>query len=210
MKLFLASEAKHPETVKRLEEFVGGFAGKKIAYIPTAANGERWESWKDGGSWNLVNNIDAHVDLILLEENSSDTLVNKLAVSDIIWVAGGMVGYLAYWARRCSLDLYLKDVLQNKVYVGSSAGSMLLCNDSNIATWDFVDNERGASDIKPLGLVDFDIYPHYEESLLPQIKENYKGKKLYLLKNGEEIIVEDGGGSYNVKISVIGEERILT
>lgn len=204
MKLFLASEAKHPETVKRLEKFVGGFAGKKIAYIPTAANGERWESWKDGGSWNLVNNIEAQVDLVLLEESANNTLlVNKMSDADIIWVAGGMVGYLSYWARRCSLDIFLKEILKDKIYVGSSAGSMLLCNDSNIATWDFVDNERGAADIKPLGLVDFDIYPHYEESLLPKIKENYKGNKLYLLKNGEEIIVEDD------KMSVIGVERII-
>jgi hypothetical protein len=40
MKLFLASEVKHPDSLKKLEEYVGGFTNKKIAYIPTAANGE--------------------------------------------------------------------------------------------------------------------------------------------------------------------------
>lgn len=40
--------------------------------------------------------------------------------------------------------------------------------------------------------------------LYEKIKENYKGDKLYLLKNGEEIIVEDD------KITVVGEERIIS
>jgi len=39
-RLFLASEAKHPESMQKLEDFVGGLKSKKIAYIPTAANGE--------------------------------------------------------------------------------------------------------------------------------------------------------------------------
>jgi len=55
-----------------------------------------------------------------------------------------------------------------------------------------------------MGLVDFDIFPHFQDELLPKIKEKYKGDKLYLLKDGEEIIVEDG------KVTVIGEERIIT
>ncbi len=210
MKLFLASEAKHPDTLKKLDSYVGGLKGKSIAYIPTAANGMKWDSWREGGSWKMINDIGAKVELILLEENANDILIDKLVNKDIIWFAGGLVGYLSYWVRRCSLDLYLKDNLKDKICVGSSAGSMLFCNDSEMATWEFVDNERGASDIKTLGLVDFDIYPHYEEHLLPQIKERYKGKKLYLLKNGEEIIVEGDKSAGGVKITVVGEERIIS
>ncbi|MBU0569850.1 hypothetical protein KKB40_03645 [Patescibacteria group bacterium] len=55
MKLFLASEAKHPESMEKLEEFVGGLKGKKIAYIPTVANGEEpYGTWKKGTTYNLV------------------------------------------------------------------------------------------------------------------------------------------------------------
>ncbi len=52
MKLFLAAEAKHPESIKKLEKFIGkDLKGLKVVYIPTAANGEDgWESWKKGGS----------------------------------------------------------------------------------------------------------------------------------------------------------------
>lgn len=206
MKLFLASEAKHPDTIKKLEEYVGGLKGKSIAYIPTAANADGgWGSWKSGGSWNLVQNINAKVKLIQLEEYHNDSVVSEIMGSDIVWFAGGMPGYLMYWVRRCHLDEHLKDILDNgTVYVGSSAGSMIVGQSLEVASWDFVDEERGSESIKTIGLVDFDIFPHYEESLLTKIKENYKGKKLYLLKNGEEIIVDDGN------IKVIGEERIIS
>jgi dipeptidase E len=204
MRLFLASEAKHPDTMKKLEEYVGGLDGKSIAYIPTAANGEKWESWKDGGTWNLVQTLNIKLDKVLLEDYGNDSVLEKIINKDIVWFAGGMVGYLLYWMKRCSLDKHLEKILQKTIYVGSSAGSMVLCkNTTDIATWGFVDNELGASEIKPLGIVDFDIYPHFEENLFDQIKQNYKGNKLYLLKNGEEIIVEDG------KVRVIGEERII-
>ena len=110
-----------------------------------------------------------------------------------------------YWLRRTRLDKHLKEVLgQGTLYVGSSAGSMITAKDLNITEWYSGENEYGASVIPGLGLVDFDIYPHYEDSLYEQVKEKYMGKKLYLLKNGEEIIVEDG------KVRVIGEERIIS
>ncbi|QQG41131.1 MAG: Type 1 glutamine amidotransferase-like domain-containing protein [Candidatus Woesebacteria bacterium] len=205
MRLFLASEAKHPDSIKKLEEYLGGFKDKSIAYIPTAANGERWESWKDGGSWSLLNSLDIKLEKILLEDYGNDSVIEKIANKDVVWFAGGMVGYLLYWMKRCSLDNAMADILKKTVYVGSSAGAMVLCpNSTEIATWSFVDNELGANEISPLKVVDFDIYPHYEESLYEKIKENYNGKKLYLLKNGEEIIVENG------RVTVIGEERIIS
>ncbi len=205
MKLFLASEVKHHDTFKKLDEYVGGLKGKKISYIPTAANGQKWESWKDGGSWRLVNSLDIKLNKILLEDYGNESVISELIDSDIVWFAGGMVGYLLYWMKRCSIDKNISKLLKKVIYVGSSAGSMVLCKTAtHIASWEFVDNEIGARELSSLGVVDFDIFPHYDESLLSKIKANYKGKKLYLLKNGEEIIVEDN------KVTVIGEERIIT
>ncbi len=206
MKLFLASEAKHPESVKKLSEFVGGFEGKSIAYIPTAANGEQgWESWKNGGSWKLINTLNAKITLVELEKYRTTNVVEVLQGNDIIWVSGGMPGYLMYWLKSTGLDKSLRSILdQGSIYVGSSAGAMVTGNNLDVATWGFVDNDLGAEHMAGLGLVDFDIYPHYEDSLYEQIKSKFKGNKIYLLKNGEEIIVEDGN------IQVIGEERIIT
>ncbi len=206
MRLFLASEAKHPDSIKKLDEYVGGLKGKSIAYIPTAANGEGgWESWISGGSWNLLQTLDVDLTIIELEKYRDESVVKEIKGKDIVWFAGGVPGYLMYWVKRCYLDKHLRKVLdEGTLFVGSSAGAMIAGKSLQVASWGFVDGERGSDEIKPLNLVDFDIFPHYEENLLPKIKENYKGNKLYLLKNGEEIIVEDD------KITVVGEERIIT
>jgi dipeptidase E len=208
MRLFLASRFTDPKTVEKLSDYIGGYKNKKIAYIPTAANGEEgWEHWKEknDGSWKFINTLGAIVRPIVLEEYRNDSVIKELSGNDIIWFAGGMPGYLMYWIRRCGIDLHIKNLLDNgAMYFGGSAGAMVAGKTLDISSWGFVDSERGSEEIKPMGLVDFDIFPHFQDELLPKIKEKYKGDKLYLLKDGEEIIVEDG------KVTVIGEERIIT
>ena len=204
MKLFLASEAKHPESLKALEEFVGRFKNKSIAYIPTAANGECWGSWQEGGTWKLLQTLDSNVTLIQLEDYWNTDPLKMLQGKDIIWFGGGQCGYLMYWIRRTQLDLHIKKLLDSgSIYVGSSAGSMITGKNLDTVEWYIGEQEHGASIIPGLGLVDFDIYPHFEDSEYEQIKKLYKRKKLYLLKNGEEIIVE------NQIVRVIGEERMI-
>jgi len=205
MKLFLASYIRHPDSIKSLEKFVGGFVGKTIAYIPTASNGETgWESWKQGGSWEMINNLNAKVRLVVLESFRNKSVLNELQNVNVILFAGGVPGYLMYWIRRCEIDKNIENILKsNTIFVGSSAGAMIAGQSLEISEFGFVDGEIGAKEIKPLSLVDFDIYPHYDEKDLPQIKKLYTGKKMYLLKNGEQIIV-DGD-----KIIVEGEERII-
>ena len=107
MKLFLASRFNNPLTIKKLDDFLGGIKGKKIAYIPTAANGEEgWEYWKtkEGGSWQLVNTLGAEVKAVVLEEFGNESVVNELKGQDVIFFAGGMPGYLMYWIKRCGID----------------------------------------------------------------------------------------------------------
>ena len=194
MRLFLASEAKHPDSIEKLKTFVGGFAGKTIAYIPTAANGEEpFGSWKENsGTWKLVQTLGAKVTPVQLEDYKNASAIDVVRDQDVIWVAGGQPGYLMYWMRRCELDRALPELLKTSLYVGSSAGSMVTARKLNTTEWYFGEGEPGAIVIPGLGLVDFDIYPHYEESQLEYIKAHYRGKKLYLLKNGEEVVVEDG------------------
>jgi peptidase E len=205
MKLFLASEVKHPDTIAELKQFIGGFRGKKIAYVPTAANGEEsFGSWQQGGTWQLVQTLGADVTPIQLEDYKNSSVIDLFRGRDILWFAGGYPGYLMYWIRRCQLDKVLPELLKTSLYVGSSAGGMVTAPDIKITEWYSGEEEYGAGVIPGLSLVNFDVWPHYEENMLPDIKKHYRGKKLYLLKNGEEVIVEDA------IVKVIGEERIFT
>lgn len=206
MKLFLASEAKNEATIEKLRNYIDGFAGKTIAYIPTAANGEEtfgiWE--KNSSTWLLVQTLGAKVTAVQLEDYKNSSVISELKNKHILWFAGGQPGYLMYWIRRCELDKALPELLENSLYVGSSAGSMVTSKHLGTSEWYIGESEPGASYIPGLGLVDFEIYPHYDDPLYDQIKSHYKGNKLYLLKNGEEILVE------NDKVKVLGEERIIT
>jgi peptidase E len=205
MRLFLASEAKNEATIKKLGDYIGGFKDKTIAYIPTAANGEEpFGSWKENSTtWLLVQTLGARVTGVQLEDYKNSSVVNELKNKDILWFAGGYPGYLMYWIRRCELDKALPELLEKSLYVGSSAGSMVTSRHLGTTEWYLGEGEPGASAIPGLGLVDFEIYPHYDESMYDEIKKRYMGRKLYLLKNGEEVLVE------GEKVKVLGEERIL-
>lgn len=205
-RLFLASEGKHPETIKKLEKFIGGVKGKSIAYIPTAANGENpYDEWRtESPTWKLVNTLGAKVEAVVLEEYKNKSVLERLKGKDILWFTGGFSGYLMYWVRRCEIDKHLDELLESgSVYVGSSAGSMVCSKTLEIAEVFVGEEEKGAGVIPGLGLIDFDFYPHYEDSLLPIIKKVWKGGDLYLVKDGEVVTIEDN------KVTVLGEKRIL-
>lgn len=203
-RLFLASQLKDPITYPELEKYVGGFSGKTLAYIPTAANAEGMDSWKNSESWNLVQTSEASLKIVELEKYSNSSVAKDLKGIDILWVAGGFCGYLMYWMRRCEMDLIIPDLLESgTIYTGSSAGGMVAGQSLQVAEWYPTDLERGAAFIPSLKLVDFDIYPHYEDSMLDEVTKHHQGGKFYLLKNGEHIVVEDG------KLTIFGEERVI-
>lgn len=203
MKLFLAAEAKHPTSLEKLEAFVGGLNGKKIAYIPTAANGEYYGAWKDGGSIKAASALGAQLEIVELEDTCYKDVISPIRNADILWMAGGMTGYLLYWIRRTELDKALPQILQDTIYVGSSAGSMICSATQEVGEWFLAEPEPGARLIPGLGLIDFEIYPHYEDELYDQINQLWTSGKLYLIKNGEVITV------VNDKIEVLGQELII-
>lgn len=205
MKLFLASEAKHPESIKKLKTFVGGdLNDKKVVYIPTAANGEYFGSWKVGESIKVAKSLTSKFKIIELEDYYKENIFTQIETADILWFAGGAVGYLLYWMRRAELDKKLPEILEKgTIYVGSSAGSMACAKTQYCAEWYLGAEEHGASLIPGLGLIDFEIYPHFEDEKLQEIKKLWKEGELYLLKNGEVITVVNG------KVKVLGEKRIL-
>jgi dipeptidase E len=202
----LAAEAKNPRSLVKLKKYIGGsFEGKKIAYIPTAANGEFYGSWKGGESIQEVLSLGAEVKVVELESCVYQDIYPQIRGCDILWMAGGQSGYLLYWIRRSMLDKKLNEILdEGTIYVGSSAGSMVCSRTQYASEWFIGEPEPCASLYPGLGLIDFEIYPHYEDELLPQIKKLWTKGELYLLKNGEVIIVEDD------KVEVLGKKRILS
>lgn len=87
--------------------------------------------------------------------------------------------------------------------MGSSAGSMICASTQYSSAWYLQEPEPGADLVPGLGLVDFEIYPHYDEVELPEIEKRWEKGKLCLLKNGE--VITNAGG----KVTILGEERFI-
>lgn len=207
MKLLLTSEGTHPKTLEKLNDYITGFSKKRILYIPTAANGYKMGDWKTWLSQEVLPTLGADIEYLELENYKDLDLESKVLESDIVWIGGGLGGYLLYWIRRSNFDLYLESFFKKGgVYIGSSSGSMI-CSKTSIAGEYYIgDEERGCRFIPGLGYIDFEIYPHFTKEKEPEIKEMWEkyGKgKLALLKDGDIILKE------NDKVSFLGEEYFL-
>jgi peptidase E len=108
-----------------------------------------------------------------------------------------------YWMIRCGLDKALPDLLEKSIYVGSSAGSMVCSKTLKLGALYPDEYDRNGFYLPGLGFVDFEIYPHYEDELLPTIKKVWRDGDLCLLKNGEAITMVGD------KIDFLGEKRFL-
>jgi dipeptidase E len=83
--------------------------------------------------------------------------------ADVLLVNGGDALYLSYWMRKSGLADLLPS-LSDTVYVGFSAGSMVLT--PRIGE-DFVQWKPPTGDDSTLGVVPFSIFPHVDHELLP-------------------------------------------
>jgi dipeptidase E len=89
--------------------------------------------------------------------------VPLVEATDVLLVNGGNTLYLAGWMRQSGLaDLFPR--LQETVYVGLSAGSMVMCPGMDEEfRW-----QPTTADGQTLGLVDFEIFPHLDHPDLPE------------------------------------------
>jgi dipeptidase E len=84
--------------------------------------------------------------------------------TDALLVGGGDVLYLCYWMRQSGLADLLPSLRHETVYVGVSAGSMVMA--PNVGE-DFVCWKPPTGGDRALGLVDFSMFPHLDHENLP-------------------------------------------
>ena len=197
-KLFLTSSAS---TV--LHDVVNYFdkpvPGLKVAFIDTASEAERGDlAWLDDDRDALVKQgfdvFDYSVTGKSYEEVSA-----ALATIDVLFVAGGNTFYLLEQANKCNFKKVVQNLLERDVvYIGSSAGSLLVCPNINPIT--FFDDPSKASELKSydaLNLVDFIMFPHwgherFKERQMKSLESIYaEDYKIILLRDTQYIFVED-------------------
>ncbi len=158
--------------------------------------------------WNRFHTLDLHS----LAHWPKALLRRDLDETDALIVGGGNEFYLSYWMQQSGLfDLLPKWLEQGKVYVGESAGSMVVTAALNY------DRERleresyyhddqydegqlkESGSARTLGLVDFIIRPHIQTDVFPQATlENVAqwaakaGRPCYALDDQSALKIVDG------------------
>jgi len=220
MKLLLTSGGITNDTIaKALEELVGKPAkDTKIGFIPTAANSERGDK-----EW-LINDLHCikergyFVDIIELTALTPDAVLKALEDKDVIFVGGGNTFYLSYWLQKSGLFKILPELLKTKVYVGISAGSMIM-GDSLVLSSQAQNNPQafededydlavsmGEASGKTLCIAPLIFRPHLNSRWAPNARNEIISKKVakltdrvYALDDNSALKIIDG------KIEVVSE-----
>lgn len=164
MKLVLCSEGfSTPNTVQACVELVG----KPQDQIRVAIINEGFAVEKGGKRWVLDNlndvskNFPAELDIVNLLALPIEEVENRINNCDVIFVVGGNTDYLMHVYNKTGFTKLLPKLLETKVYVGSSAGSMVLGKRVSTAAYQEIYGEDDDFDITEyMGLVDLAIKPH--------------------------------------------------
>ena len=152
----------------------------KVAFITTAAldRGDENPSWLEYYRKELREFGIIDIEDIDLRKFNKQTLREKLQNKDIIYVNGGNTYYLIKYVKENGFGELLPKLLdQDKLYVGVSAGSVIMGPDISLASWTPNDedvNQSYVNNSKGLSIVPFAIWPHFIESDEIVIQEKTK------------------------------------
>lgn len=104
------------------------------------------------------------LELTALPSMKKELWLTKLQEADALLVGGGDCQYLCYWMKQSGLSELLPSLLSNTVYVGLSAGSMIMTSYGTT----YGNHTLPAESDKSLGFVDFAIHPHLEHEWFPE------------------------------------------
>lgn len=143
-----------------------------------------------GGTFRIVN-------LLALNPKQIEA---ELRVVDVVFVSGGHTDYLMSVFEASGLAAMLPKLLNNLVYVGSSAGSMILGRRISTEAYQRIYGEDGTYGVsKYLEIVNFAMKPHLGSTFFPntrlpnlqEVADTFDGV-MYALPDNSALIVEDG------------------
>lgn len=208
MRLLLTSAGiTNQKIASALIKLVGRNEEIKVGFIPTAANVEVGEKgWFIDQLKNLQNYGFTWIDIVDISAPQVDWK-SRLEGVDVIFVSGGNTFHLLDQVRKTGFDKWLKSNLENKVYVGVSAGSILTTPSIAVCTIAPSDeNLPGIQDLGGLNLVNFEVEPHCDEIRFKTMEEYSKTTKgkLYALDDKSAVSISDS----EVEVISEGEWRL--
>ena len=161
-------------------------ASKKVLYVTTAVDGEE----SDDKHWMNLEYLTI-LALGIKEENITEYKIGEeidYKEFDIMYMMGGNTFYLLDMIRKYNFDKVIDKFAKEKIYIGSSAGSIILGNSIEVAS-SFDLNNVNMEDFTGLKLINGLIIPHAgrKEDFITNLRNN---------TNEELIIIYDGDDKY--------------
>ena len=103
------------------------------------------------------------LELTALPSIKQELWIPMLQETDALLVGGGDCQYLCYWMQQSGLAELLPSLLRNTVYVGLSAGSMVMTSFGTT----YGHHTLSAESDKSLRLFDFALHPHLDHEWFP-------------------------------------------
>lgn len=193
-KLFLSSSFK--DVADLFMDFAGGdAAGRTVTFIPTAAKHEKVNFYVASGR-KALEKRGLLVDELDISTAPHSEISGKLENNGLIYVTGGNTFFLLQELRRTGADGIIKEQIQSgKLYIGESAGSMVLS--PNIEYAKGMDDPEAAPalpDFNALHAVDFYPLPHLDSFPFAKTVRNmmaeYATLPLMPISNVQAILVD--------------------
>ncbi len=177
MKLLLTSTGLHNQTQRdALHDLLGKpFASANVVFVPTASLAEPGDhSWFIADLNRLYGLGWREFDILELNGLPRQMVLDRLMHADVIYVEGGSHYHLARSITGNGLADGLLHALEDRVYVGVSAGSMIFSRNLNEHSADIIGDTAdlhvlGATTLDPpLGLFDWYLKPHLYSPDFPE------------------------------------------
>jgi dipeptidase E len=194
-KLFLASSFK--DVAHLLVDFAGeDLKGKTVTFIPTASIPEKMKFYVGAGKKDLEK-LGLVIDELEISKAKAAEIADKLQQNDYIYISGGNTFFLLQELRRTKADKHLMDQINSgKLYIGESAGSMVMSPDITYAS--SLDDHTKAKDLLDFSALHMTkVYPlphhtnfPFKKSVEKIISKYGSELELYPISNAQVLLVE--------------------
>ena len=173
----------------------GKCAGKTVTFIPTASLVEEVKFYVDTGK-KALEERGLIVDELEISTATKEQIASTIQKNDYVYITGGNTFFLLQELKRTGADKLISEHINSgKMYIGESAGSMVLsCDIEYVKDMDDCTTAPDIGTFSALNMIDFYPVPHhtnfpFKESV-ESIIASYQGKlDLCPISNTEAIVV---------------------
>jgi len=175
MKLLLTSVGLSNQTITNALAELSGESTKdmRLAFVPTAANVEKGDKHWLIEDYNNCRKAGFEVDIVDISALTRQQWQPRLEEARVFFFGGGNTFHLMHWMKKSGLVDLLPKLLENRVYVGLSAGSCVAGPTIYNSVQNLFDEKYELEIKEGLGMVDFHFIPHLNSTYFKKIrKEN--------------------------------------